>query len=104
MTQSGFGVDPEELRAFSRGLRERGGEVDTAAKSANGVKLGTETFGVLLGGFSTTLNMYADAMVERINELAKSVDSAADQVKEAADTYENTDLSNSEELDTLGGM
>lgn len=100
----GFTVDPEELRAFAKGLNGRQDQIEAAAQKAGGVNLGADTFGVLLGFFPNDADAKAQEMMGHINELAAAVDAAANDVRVAADEYQNTDSGNAGGISSAGGM
>lgn len=94
MSDGGFGLVPEELRAHASrldGIRDR---LSTALDAARTVSLPTGAYGVICQFFPPMVDPVEQMGMDAIGEAVTAMDGTAAEVRETAKTYEAVDDAN----------
>lgn len=95
-------VTPDDLRSHARHLDTIAENVDTAKQAGDAVRPGIDAYGKLCVLVPVMLEELQSPLVDAIAAAGESLHSTADQVRTAADAYDDTDMDNSIELRDAG--
>jgi hypothetical protein len=84
-------VETDELRAWSRGARDRGDRMAEAADAINGINLGHAVFGVVSQAFAGDLRAKVAGLADQVHDTATYVGVDANNAKAVADSFDEVD-------------
>jgi uncharacterized protein YukE len=105
MTNDATNVDPDELTAYAKKLRDRSGEVSTAADTTAGADLGFAPYGTINQWFGHVVRDSAHGTTDDIRTLAESLSTDAATLDGSATDFRNRDAAKAasfRETDTDG--